>query len=162
MSLSRGADRGGLLSFVDGNNIARVRAIAARAWRVYAVLKSISEAMVPCEHRCVASVFPGVIRMAEIGLGSCSMSDHDVDWFRVIVSIEGVSQRKLASDAIRELVERSKSDYVKRVEYAARKHGLTFDEAFHRLRRAEPLGDPLEDFVVVPEMEGKLNGLTQK
>ena len=90
------------------------------------------------------------------------MSEHDADWFKVMVQVEGSSQRKMASEAIVKLVNASKSDYIDRIDYAARKYGLTFDQAFNRLRLGESLGEPLDDFVVVPEMEEKLNGLAKK
>ncbi len=100
--------------------------------------------------------------MAEINLGSTPLSDKDHDWFRAMASAYGWTIRTKISEILKDFIHENMEEFVEVVAYSARKHGLTFDEAFHRLRNKEELGDPRPDFPVVAEMEEKLDGLTQK
>lgn len=100
--------------------------------------------------------------MAQINLGSAPLSDRDHDWFRVMASVSGWSIRSKVSGLLESYIRENIEVYTEIVDYSARKHGKTFDEAFHLLRNGESLGTPLKDFPVVPEMEEKLNGLAKK
>ncbi|MGD1850928.1 MAG: hypothetical protein ACFCBU_10075 [Cyanophyceae cyanobacterium] len=90
------------------------------------------------------------------------MSERDVDYFRAMVHAYGWTIRMKVSDALTRLVREHEYEFNRVVGYSARKYGLTFDEAFHRFRNKESLGEPLANFPVDPEMEEKLNGLARK
>ncbi|MEM9771684.1 MAG: hypothetical protein AAF889_08835 [Cyanobacteria bacterium P01_D01_bin.73] len=105
--------------------------------------------------------------MGDLAAGSIPLADHDEDWVRVAASVKGMSMRAYIGNAVGGTISSEKPVLESLVRYAAQKHGLTFDEAFHRLRTKKsgdkkPLGEPLPDFPVVPEMEEKLNGLAKK
>ena len=100
--------------------------------------------------------------MGQMNLGSISIADHDEDWLRVSAAVKNTSMRVLVSSALSDFVSESKPELTELIGYAANKHGLTFEQAFHRLRSGEELGEPLPNFPLVTEMEEKLNGLTQK
>ena len=100
--------------------------------------------------------------MAQINLGSTPLSDRDHDWFKVMASLSGWSVRSKVSGLLESYVRKNIELYTELVNYSARKHGLTFDEAFHKLRLGESLGEPLKEFPVIQEMEEKLNGLANQ
>ena len=94
--------------------------------------------------------------MSTINTGNISLSDSDADWFRVMCAVDNNSTRAVLTQAVADYVRENRDEYREKVEYAARKYGLTVSEAFNRLSRGEDLGDPLPRFEVDPVMEEKL------
>lgn len=92
-----------------------------------------------------------------IRLSTVPLNDHDADWLTVMANASETSLRQKVASVLSYYVRRRKDQYVQMVQYLADKHGLTFEECFHKLRRGEDLGEPLESWKVDPEME-KLKG----
>ena len=99
--------------------------------------------------------------MAQINLGTVPLSDRDHDYIRAMSTVCGWSVRSKMSVILEDFVRANLAEFRDVIEYSARKHGLSFEEAFDRLRRGEGLGEPLDHFPVDSAMEEKLNGLAQ-
>lgn len=91
-----------------------------------------------------------------LNLGSLPLGEHDADWFRVMSAASNSSLRVKAASVIGYFVRRRKTEYVGIVAYLARKHGLSFDECFHRLRNDEELPPALDYFEVDPHIEAEI------
>ena len=101
-------------------------------------------------------------KMAHLNLGQTPVSDQAHDWFRAMSNACGWSARSKISGMIEDYVRDNMAEFAETIGYAARKHGMSFDEAFDLLRRDQPLGEPVEGFSVIADMEEKLNGLAKK
>lgn len=74
------------------------------------------------------------IDMAELPSGGIPLSEHDLDWFKVMTNMAERSIRANLGSVITTFVAKWKSAYIEKIEYEAKKYGLTFDEVFEIYR----------------------------
>lgn len=91
--------------------------------------------------------------MESLNVGSLPLGEHDADWFKVMTAVSNSSLRVKVASVVSYYVRRRKPEYIEIVQYTANKHGLTFDECFHRLLKGESLGKVVEGFEVNPALE---------
>lgn len=96
--------------------------------------------------------------MAQLTPGSIPMGDHDADWLKVMAAATDSSMRVKIASVLGYYVRRRKAEYIEIVSYIAAKHGLSFDECFHRLKNGEDLGQPLDYFPLDSTMESRISG----
>lgn len=94
--------------------------------------------------------------MPTINTGNISLSDSDADWFRAMCAVDNNSTRAVLTQAVADYVRENREEYKQKIEYVARKYGLTISEAFNRLAQGEDLGEPLPRFEIDPLMEEEL------
>lgn len=76
--------------------------------------------------------------MPEINIGSIKLTEDEIDWLRVICNLSGESLRSQMRQIVKGHLVRFKPQYLKQVNYIARKYGLTLEEAFIQLKAKEP------------------------
>lgn len=76
--------------------------------------------------------------MPEINIGSIKLTEDEIDWLRVIGNLSGESLRSQMRQIVKGHLVRFKPQYLKQVNYVARKYGLTLEEAFIKLKTEEP------------------------
>lgn len=76
--------------------------------------------------------------MPEINIGSIKLTEDEIDWLRVIGNLSGESLRSQMRQIVKGHLVRFKPQYLKQVNYLARKYGLTLEETFILLKTKEP------------------------
>ena len=94
--------------------------------------------------------------MESLNVGSLPLGEHDADWLKVMAAASNSSLRVKVASVVGYYIRRRKAEYVEIIRYTANKHGLTFDECFHRLLKGEKLGEVVEGFEVDPRMEAAI------
>ena len=84
------------------------------------------------------------IDMAELPSGGIPLSEHDLDWFKVMTNMAERSIRANLGSVITTFVAKWKSAYIEKIEYEAKKYGLTFDEVFEIYRDSSTFKEALE------------------
>lgn len=84
------------------------------------------------------------IDMAELPSGGIPLSEHDLDWFKVMTNMAERSVRANLGSVITTFVAKWKSAYIEKIEYEANKYGLTFDEVFELYRDSSNTKEVLE------------------
>lgn len=92
-----------------------------------------------------------------LNLGNIPLGEHDADWMRVMAAASNSSLRVKVASICGYFVRRRKGEYIEIVNYIAAKYGLSFDEAFHKLKNGEDLGTPLDYFPLDHTMESKID-----
>jgi hypothetical protein len=84
------------------------------------------------------------VDMAELPSGGIPLSEHDLDWFKVMTNMAERSVRANLGSVITTFVAKWKSAYSEKIEYEANKYGLTFDEVFEIYRDSSNTKEVLE------------------
>jgi len=84
------------------------------------------------------------VDMAELPSGGIPLSEHDLDWFKVMTNMAERSVRANLGSVITTFVAKWKSAYTEKIEYEAKKYGLTFDEIFEIYRDSSTVKEVLE------------------
>ncbi|WP_026736098.1 hypothetical protein [Fischerella sp. PCC 9605] len=100
-----------------------------------------------------------VNRMAELPSGGIPMSEHDLDWFRVMTNMAERSVRANLGSVLTTFVAKWKEAYIEKINYEAKKYGLTFDEVFEIYRDSATPKEALERRQRLIEQKG--NSQTQ-
>ncbi|BAZ19085.1 XRE family transcriptional regulator (plasmid) [Calothrix sp. NIES-4071] len=85
-----------------------------------------------------------VDKMTELPSGGIPLSEHDLDWFKVMTSMAESSIRANLSSVLTTFVSECKDSYKEKIEYEANKYGLTFDEVFAIYRDSSTAKEALE------------------
>lgn len=84
--------------------------------------------------------------MPELNIGSIKLTEDELDWLRVICNLSDESLRSQMRQIVKGHLIRFKPQYLKQVNYVARKYGLTLEEAFIRLKSGPPpFGEVVND-----------------
>ncbi len=84
------------------------------------------------------------VDMAELPSGGIPLSEHDLDWFKVMTNMAERSVRANLGSVVTTFVAKWKSAYSEKIEYEANKYGLTFDEVFEIYRDSSNTKEVLE------------------
>ncbi|MFK0735702.1 MAG: hypothetical protein ACIWVG_31995 [Gloeotrichia echinulata HAB0833] len=83
-------------------------------------------------------------KMAELPSGGIPLSEHDLDWFKVMTNMAERSVRANLGSVVTTFVSKWKDSYREKIEYEANKYGLTFDEVFAIYRDSSTAKEALE------------------
>jgi|GEM_PF-6729665 len=83
-------------------------------------------------------------KMAELPSGGIPLSEHDLDWFRVMTNMAERSVRANLGSVVTTFVTKWKEAYTEKIQYEANKYGLTFDEVFNLYRDSASPKEALE------------------
>lgn len=91
--------------------------------------------------------------MVKMSLGSVDLSQDEIDWWDVITELSGAALRTQVAVALKGHLIRFKPQYNKQLNYLARRHGLTYEEVFRRLKCKEDLGAIVDDAPILQSEE---------
>lgn len=85
-------------------------------------------------------------------VNAIDLSDHDHDWFVVMSRVTPpYSVRGKLASVVGFFVRRNKAAYVEIITHTAEKHGISFEECFHRLLTKQPLPDARFETIDISE-----------
>ena len=76
--------------------------------------------------------------MPKLNVGSTDQSEDEIDWIAVACNLQGESTRAKIGQIVTSYLLRCKPYYSKKVDYLARKSGLTWEQCFVLLRKKAP------------------------
>jgi hypothetical protein len=76
--------------------------------------------------------------MPRLNVSSLDLTEDEIDFLKAICNLSGESIRAQLRQIVKGHLVRFKPQYLKQVNYLARKYGLTFEETFARLVEGEP------------------------
>jgi hypothetical protein len=92
--------------------------------------------------------------MPKLNISSVDLTEDEIDFLKAICNLSGESVRAQVRQIIKGHLVRFKPQYLKQINYLARKYGLTFQETFLRLTTGQPpFGEVVMEAPVLEEEE---------